>query len=87
MNQFEALRVLLIMAGFATLLGLGVSAAQATPVGGLKQFRVPTPESDPKYITQGSDGNLWFTESDNEGPSNGENVLTPHIQREDHTER
>jgi len=78
LNLIKALRILLVVAGLATLLGVGVSAAQAAPVGGLKQFRVPTPASDPKYITQGSDGNLWFTESDNEGPPNGENVLTPH---------
>lgn len=42
---------------------LAVSVAQAAPIGTLKQFRVPTPNGNPKEITQGSDGNFWFTES------------------------
>jgi len=40
-----------------------VSLAQAAPVGTLKQFRIPTANGNPKGITQGSDGNFWFTES------------------------
>ena len=35
---------------------------QAAPVGMLKQFKVPQPSS-PNYITEGSDGNFWFTDS------------------------
>ena len=50
----------------ATLaLGLSLSvgsAALAAPVGALKQFKVPTANSDPRAITNGSDGNRWFTE-------------------------
>jgi streptogramin lyase len=51
----------------ATVLATGValslgSAAIAAPVGGLKQFRVPTANSQPRAITNGSDGNRWFTE-------------------------
>jgi streptogramin lyase len=45
--------------------GLGLSlggAAIAAPVGGLKQFKVPTANSQPRAITNGSDGNRWFTE-------------------------
>jgi hypothetical protein len=37
------------------------SAAAGAPVGGLK-FKVPTANSNPRAITNGSDGNRWFTE-------------------------
>ncbi|MEY2400250.1 MAG: virginiamycin lyase [Ilumatobacteraceae bacterium] len=40
-----------------------VAAAQAAPVGTLKQYRVPTANSQPRSIASGSDGNFWFTES------------------------
>src|SRR3954451_3345211 len=43
------------------VLSLG-SAAVAAPVGALKQFKVPTANSRPRAITNGSDGNRWFTE-------------------------
>jgi streptogramin lyase len=51
----------------ATLLagGLAVSvgsAAGAAPIAALKQFKVPTANSQPRAITNGSDGNRWFTE-------------------------
>jgi streptogramin lyase len=45
--------------------GLALSlptAALAAPVGMLKQFKVPTANSQPRAITNGSDGNVWFTE-------------------------
>jgi len=42
-------------------LSVGTSAF-AAPVGTLKQFRVPTANSQPRAITNGSDGNRWFTE-------------------------
>ena len=45
----------------APVLSLG-SAALAAPVGALKQFKVPTANSQPRAITNGSDGNRWFTE-------------------------
>lgn len=38
------------------------SAALAAPIGMLKQFKVPTANSQPRAITNGADGNLWFTE-------------------------
>ena len=38
------------------------SAAVAAPIGGLKQFKVATADSQPRAITNGSDGNRWFTE-------------------------
>jgi streptogramin lyase len=42
-------------------LALG-SAAVAAPIGALKQFKVPTADSEPRAITNGSDGNRWFSE-------------------------
>ena len=48
-----------LVGGLALLLG---SAAIAAPVGALKQFKVPTANSEPRAITNGSDGNRWFTE-------------------------
>ncbi len=53
----------LLTATLAAGLVLSVgSAALAAPVGGLKQYKVPTANSDPRAITNGSDGNRWFTE-------------------------
>jgi virginiamycin B lyase len=54
--------VLALAAGLAIALGAVLSAAQAAPVGALKQFRVPTDNSQPRYIAVGADRNLWFTE-------------------------
>ena len=54
--------VLSVVAGLAVLLGAMLSAAQATPLGSLKEFRVPTDDSQPRHITVGSEGNLQFTE-------------------------
>jgi streptogramin lyase len=51
-----------IVAALAVALGATLSAAQAAPVGALKQFRVPTADSEPLSITNGSDGNRWFVE-------------------------
>ena len=49
------------MLAVGLVLSLG-SAALAAPVGTLKQFKVPTANSQPRAITTGADGNLWFTE-------------------------
>ena len=51
----------------AAMLAVGLvlsqgSAALAAPVGALKQFKMPTADSQPRAITNGSDGNFWFTE-------------------------
>jgi virginiamycin B lyase len=62
--------VFALAAGIAIALGAMLSAAQAAPVGKLVQFRVPTDNSQPRYITEGSDGNLWFTE--------GNDIFTPN---------
>jgi streptogramin lyase len=53
------MRLLLLTAGLFLMV---VSAAHAAPAGMLKQFKVPTPRSDPGAITNGSDGNRWFAE-------------------------
>jgi virginiamycin B lyase len=58
-----------LVAGLTIALGAMLSAAQAAPVGTLKQFPVPTDNSQPRHITVGSDGNLWFTE--------GNEIFTP----------
>ena len=38
-------------------------SAGAAPFGALKQYKVPTSDSQPRDIANGSDGNRWFTES------------------------
>jgi streptogramin lyase len=55
--------VFALVAGLAIALGTMLSAAQAAPIGMLKQFKVPTAGSSPEHITRASDGNFWFTES------------------------
>ena len=59
-----------LVAGLTIALGAVLSAAQAAPVGKLTQFKVPTPNSEPRSITNGSDGNLWFIE--------GNEIFTPN---------
>jgi streptogramin lyase len=54
-------RVLAAMLALGLVLFLA-GAALAAPVGALKQFKVPTANSQPRAITNGSDGNRWFTE-------------------------
>jgi virginiamycin B lyase len=54
------LRVVLLAAGLCLLLETG---AQGAPIGALKQYRLPTADSAPRYIANGADGNRWFTES------------------------
>jgi virginiamycin B lyase len=54
--------VFALVAGLAIALGAMFSAAQAAPFASLKQFRVPTADTEPLSITNGSDGNRWFVE-------------------------
>ena len=54
------LRLVLLSAAFFSLLA---GAAQAAPIGALKLYKVPTADSQPRDIANGSDGNRWFTES------------------------
>lgn len=70
-------RVALVVVGLAVT---SLSVASAAPIGTLKQFRVPTANTSPKNITQGSDGNFWFTEGNVNPPmQNNQNVsrITP----------
>ena len=52
------LRLVLVAVGLAMLFA---APAQAAPVGSLKQYKVPTANSQPRAIVDGSDGNRWFT--------------------------
>jgi virginiamycin B lyase len=52
----------ILAATLAVGLALSAGVAVAAPVGKLKQFRVPTANSQPRDITNGSDGNRYFTE-------------------------
>jgi streptogramin lyase len=54
----------MLAATLAAGLALSAGAAVAAPAAMLKQFKVPTARSQPRAITNGSDGNRWFTESD-----------------------
>jgi virginiamycin B lyase len=40
----------------------GSAPSLAVSAGRFKSFRVPTANSQPRHITLGSDGNMWFTE-------------------------
>ncbi|HEX6148228.1 virginiamycin B lyase family protein [Nocardioides sp.] len=51
-----------IAVALAAGLVLTAGAAVAAPVGKLQQFRVLTDNSEPRSITAGSDGNVWFTQ-------------------------
>jgi streptogramin lyase len=61
MKRACLLGVVATMLGVGLVLSLG-SAAVAAPIAALKQFKVPTADSQPRAITNGSDGNRWFTE-------------------------
>ena len=50
--------VFAVVVGLAIALVTTLSAAQAAPVGMLKQFKVPTAGASPEHITQASDGNF-----------------------------
>lgn len=51
-----------LAATLAVGLALSAGSAVAAPTARLKQFRVPTANSQPRDITNGADGNRWFTE-------------------------
>jgi streptogramin lyase len=57
------LKYLAVAAAATALTLLSTPVAQAAPVGLVKQFRTPTADARPRYIAEGSDGNLWFTEN------------------------
>jgi virginiamycin B lyase len=54
--------VFALVAGLAIVLGATLSAAHAAGLFRFTQYKVPTANSEPRYITVGSDNNLWFTE-------------------------
>ena len=58
-------RLLTATLAVGLVLSLGSAALAAPATRALKQFKVPTANSLPRAITNGSDGNRWFTESDN----------------------
>src|SRR5579859_1106284 len=41
--------------------------ARITTAGALTEFPLPTPNDEPRYITAGSDGNLWFSIQSSQG--------------------
>ena len=57
------MRIMRLVALTTVLSIVQVATAQAAPVGNLKQYKVPTANSQPRAIANGSDGNMWFTES------------------------
>ena len=54
--------VVALVAGLAIVLGAMLSAAHAADLFRFTQYKVPTTNSEPRYVTVGSDRNLWFTE-------------------------
>lgn len=60
----------LVLAGLAGLVIVALASGivwftthQASPVGSITEFPLPTPNSQPQGITAGPDGNLWFTDA------------------------
>src|SRR3954467_6572517 len=51
-----------VVAGLAAAVALAVAAPAASAVT-IQEVKVPTAASQPEDITQGPDGNLWFTEA------------------------
>src|SRR5262245_22680420 len=61
--DFMPRRMRSVLAGtLAVGVVLVAGAATAAPGARLKQFKVPTADSQPRDIANGSDGNRWFTE-------------------------
>ena len=55
-------RLLTATLAVGLVLSLGSAALAAPATRALKQFKVPTANSEPRGITNGADGNRWFTE-------------------------
>lgn len=49
--------------GTAALLG-AAAAATAAPLGSVTEFPIPTPNSSPANVAPGPEGNVWFTEEE-----------------------
>ena len=56
--------VVILFAALATGVTVERRIYAAAPTGHFKVFRVPTAGVQPRHITAGPDGNMWFTESD-----------------------
>jgi streptogramin lyase len=54
--------VFALVAGLAIVLGAMLSATHAADLFRFTQYKVPTTNSEPRYVTVGSDRNVWFTE-------------------------
>ena len=54
--------VVILFAALASAAILERHTYAAAPTGHFKVFRIPTAGSDPRHITAGPDGNMWFTE-------------------------
>ncbi len=61
-KRSRPLRLFALVCALSAGFGWMLSAAQAASLFWFKQYKVPTPDSAPRHITVGSDGNLWFTE-------------------------
>jgi streptogramin lyase len=71
---------ILLAAVVAVALGISLgTAALAATTGKLKQYKLPTDGSNPRNITEASDGNLWFSESFSTTQTFGHNIgrITP----------
>src|SRR5205814_7010096 len=55
--------VVILFAALASAAILERHMYAAAPTGHFKVFRVPTAGIQPRHITAGPDGNMWFTES------------------------
>jgi virginiamycin B lyase len=56
-------KALAVVAGLALVLGATLTSAQAANLFRYKAYKVPTANSEPRYITEGPDGNMWWVGS------------------------
>ena len=63
-------KTLAVVAALALVIGATLTTAQAAGLFRYKTYKVPTANSEPRYITEGPDGNLWW--------AGGGQVFTPN---------
>lgn len=56
-------KALAVVAGLALVIGATLTSAHAAGLFRYKTYKVPTANSEPRYITEGPDGNLWWVGS------------------------
>jgi streptogramin lyase len=61
-GAYGGMRWLALIGAVAALAMLWASTAQATPLGQIEEFTIPTAESGPNGIAIGPEGYVWFTE-------------------------